>query len=200
MSVASRNVENRNSCSIGYMLQLSSREVFTLKKAFLAMILGLFLAACSDDSAQTNEELHETIEKGTVGYEIVDGKVEAAQNVPADVEKEILTALDEYIVSFNEKDLQRFEQTVSKQDDTYFYETMKEAEAVFEQYSIIERQTEDVTISKYEDSRVEVFFNINGRVVEAETESEMAASARQIIVMVKEADTWKVSSVHSINM
>lgn len=182
------------------MLQLSSREVFTLKKAFLAMILGLFLAACSDDSAQTNEELHETIEKGTVGYEIVDGKVEAAQNVPADVEKEILTALDEYIVSFNEKDLQRFEQTVSKQDDTYFYETMKEAEAVFEQYSIIERQTEDVTISKYEDSRVEVFFNINGRVVEAETESEMAASARQIIVMVKEADTWKVSSVHSINM
>ena len=164
------------------------------------MILGLFLAACSDDSAQTNEDLHETIEKGTVGYEIVDGKVEAAQNVPADVEKEILTALDEYIVSFNEKDLQRFEQTVSKQDDTYFYETMKEAEAVFEQYSIIERQTEDVTISKYEDSRVEVFFNINGRVVEAETESEMAASARQIIVMVKEADTWKVSSVHSINM
>lgn len=171
-----------------------------MKKGLLALILGLFLSACSDEETQTPEELAKTIEDGTVGYEIVDGKVEAAADVPADVEQDVKTALTEYINSFNDKDLQRFEKTVSQQDETYFTETMKEAQAVFSKYSMIERKSEDVTISKYSEDRVEVFLNMTGRVVEAETELEMAASARQIIVLVKEDGTWKVSSVHSINM
>ena len=158
------------------------------------------LAACSEKETPTAEELQQTIEEGTVGYEIVDGKVEAADNVPEEARQEIFNALDEYITSFNDKDLKRFELTVSKQDETYYSETMKEAEIVFSQYSTIERQTEDVTISKYSEERVEVFLNVIGRVVEATTETEMAATARQIIVMVKEEDTWKVASVHSINI
>lgn len=170
-----------------------------MKKWLLVMFTCLLLAACSENDSQTAEDLQKKIDEGTVGYEIVDGKVEAATNVPTDVEKQILTALEEYITSFNEKDLKRFEQTVSQADATYFTETIKEAQAVFTQYSTIERQTEDVTISKYSEDRVEVFLNVTGRVVEAATDNEMTASARQIIVMIKENGAWKVSSVHSIN-
>ena len=171
-----------------------------MKKVFFALILTLLLAACSDAETETAGDLQKTIEEGTIGYEIVDGKVEAATDVPADVEQQVLTALDEYIQSFNEKDLARFKETVSQQDETYYTETMKEAESVFAQYSIIERESKDVTISKYSEERVEVFMNMTGRVVEAASELEMAANARQIIIMVKEDGTWKVSSVHSINI
>lgn len=171
-----------------------------MKKGFFALILTLLLAACSDAETETAEDLQQTIEEGTIGYEIVDGKVEAATGVPVDVEQQVLSALDEYIQSFNEKDLVRFKQTVSQQDETYYTETMKEAESVFTQYSIIERESKDVTISKYSEERVEVFMNMTGRVVEAASELEMAANARQIIIMVKEDGTWKVSSVHSINI
>ena len=171
-----------------------------MHKWLLVIVACFMLAACSGKETPTAEELQQTIEEGTVGYEIVDGKVEAADNVPEEARQEIFNALDEYITSFNDKDLKRFELTVSKQDETYYSETMKEAEIVFSQYSTIERQTEDVTISKYSEERVEVFLNVIGRVVEATTETEMAATARQIIVMVKEEDTWKVASVHSINI
>lgn len=171
-----------------------------MKKWLLAIFTCLLLAACSDDETQSAEDLQKTIEEGTVGYEIVDGKVESATDVPPVVEKEIMTALDEYISSFNDKDLNRFKKTVSQEDATYYAETMKEAEAVFTQFSTIERQTEDVTISKYSESRVEVFMHVKGRVVEAASDTEMAASARQIIVMIKEEGTWKVASVHSINI
>ena len=182
------------------MLQLSAREVLGMKKGLLAIFACLLLAACSDNETQSAEDLQQTIEKGTVGYEIVDGQVEPATNVPEDEQQQILQALDEYISSFNDKDLARFKQTVSQQDATYYAETMKEAEAVFSQYSTIERDTEDVTISKYSEGRAEVFLNVTGRVIEAATETELAASARQIIVLVKEDDAWKVSSVHSINI
>lgn len=171
-----------------------------MKKWLLAIFTCLLLAACSNNETQSAEDLQKTIDEGTVGYEIVDGKVEAATYVPTDDEKQIRTALEEYISSFNDKDLKRFEQTVSQADATYFSETMKEAQAVFTQFSTIERKTEDVTISKYSEDRVEVFLNVTGRVVEAATDNEMTASARQIIVMVKENGAWKVSSVHSINI
>ena len=119
-----------------------------MKKWLLIIVacLTLSLAACSaDEEKQSAEELQNTIEEGTVGYEIVDGEVEEANNVPEEMKQEIFNALDEYILSFNEKDLKRFEQTVSKKDETYYKETMKEAEAVFKQYSIIDRQTQDET-------------------------------------------------------
>lgn len=183
------------------MLQLSAQEVWEMKKWLLAIVACFMLGACSEESqSKTADELQDTIEKGTVGYEIVDGKVEAAEDVPEDVQQEIFAALKEYIDAFNNKDLERFKQTVSQQDETYYTETMKEAETVFEQYSLIERETKDETVLKYDESRVEVFLNVTGRVVEAATETEMAATARQVIVMVKEDDAWKVASVHSINI
>ena len=183
------------------MLQLSAQEVWEMRKWLLVVVVCFALAACSEKTeTQTAEELEETIENGTVGYEIVDGKIEEAENVPEDVQQEVLTALHEYIDAFNDKDLERFKKTVSQEDETYYTETMKEAEVVFEQYSVIERDTENETILKYEENRVEVFLNVTGRVVEAATETEMAATARQVIVIVKEDGAWKVSSVHSINI
>ena len=182
------------------MLQYRRGRVLGMKKWLLVICACVLLAACSNSETQSTEDLQKTIEEGTVGYEIVDGQVEPATNVPEEQRQQILQALDEYISSFNDKDLARFKQTVSQQDATYYAETMKEAEAVFTQYSTIERNTEDVTISKYKEGRAEVFLHVTGRVIEAATETELAASARQIIVLVKEDDVWKVSSVHSINI
>ena len=175
------------------------QEVCKIMKKWLVAVLAVFvLAACGNNEKETStEDIQKTIEDGTVGFEVLGDSIQEAANVPDDEKNEILSAFDEYIAAFNEKDLERYKNIISKNAKGFNYEEDVQAVSdVFKQYDV-NRIAEDVTIVKYEKEEAQVFSNLITETKEIETGAELAGAGRQVTVFVKE-DEWKVSSIYYI--
>ena len=97
-----------------------------LKKSFLAVLILLVLTACGNkDEKMSDEERDKVIEDGTVGFEMMGGNVEKADNVPAEDEKAILASFDEYIVALNAEEIDRYMNTISKNPKGFKYDEEK---------------------------------------------------------------------------
>lgn len=167
-----------------------------MKKWLLALVATFGLAACGDQEAQ--QTTNEQIEEGTVGFEMAGENIEEATGVPADVKVKILAAFDEYIAAFNAEDIERYSQTTSENAKGFNYEEdLVEAQKVFETYAI-NRQADDVTIVKYNETDAQVFANMTIEMTEEATDTTMSSKGRQVTVFVNENDAWKVSSVYYI--
>lgn len=169
-----------------------------MKKWLVAVLAVFVLAACGNNEKETStEDIQKTIEDGTVGFEVLGDSIQEAANVPDDEKNEILSAFDEYIAAFNEKDLERYKNIISKNAKGFNYEEDVQAVSdVFKQYDV-NRIAEDVTIVKYEKEEAQVFSNLITETKEIETGAELAGAGRQVTVFVKE-DEWKVSSIYYI--
>ena len=173
-----------------------------MKKWLLALVTALVLAACgdtdtADNTAKTNEEI---IEEGTIGFEVLGETVEEASGVPAEEKEKILVTFNEYIESFNVEDIDRYAQTLSKNPKGFKYEQeLDEVKKIFNQYSVIDRKAEDITIVKYSKEEAQVFANMTADMVEAASNIEVTGEARTVVVLVKEDGTWKVTSVHAMD-
>jgi lipopolysaccharide export LptBFGC system permease protein LptF len=168
-------------------------------KKWLVTVMAIFvLAACGDNEKEASpEKLQKTIDDGTVGFEMLGESIQEAANVPEEEKDQILSAFDEYITAFNEKDLERYKQIISKNAKGFKYEEDVQAVSeVFKQYDV-NRTAEDVTIVKYSKDEAQVFSNLKTETKELETGAEMSGVGRQVTVFVKE-DQWKVSSIYYI--
>jgi hypothetical protein len=170
-----------------------------LKKSFLAVFTLLMLTACGNkDEDNSAEDRAKTIEDGTVGFEMVGDNVEKATNVPAEEEKAILAAFDEYIAALNEEEINRYMQTIAKNPRGFKYDEEKVyAEEAFDQFDS-KREVANVTIAKYKDEEAEVFANMTLHSRQLETNIEHESAGRQVTVFVKEDGAWKVTSVYYI--
>jgi len=174
----------------------------TMKKWLLALVTALVLAACgdtdkADNTAKTNEEI---IEEGTIGFEVLGETVEEASGVPAEEKEKILVTFNEYIESFNVEDIDRYAQTLSKNPKGFKYEQeLDEVKKIFNQYSVIDRKAEDITIVKYSEEEAQVFSNMTAKMVEEASDIEMTGEARTVVVLVNEEGKWKVTSVHAMD-
>ncbi|MFJ7649014.1 nuclear transport factor 2 family protein [Lysinibacillus sp. NPDC097279] len=170
-----------------------------LKKSILAVLTLLVLTACGNkDEDLTAKEREKVIEDGTVGFEMMGGEVEKATNVPANEEEAILAAFDEYIAAFNDKDIDRYMNTISKKPKGFNYDEDKIlAEQVFDQTDT-KRNVENVTIAKYDEEEAQVFANMTTHSLQLETNVEHESAGRQVTVFVKEGREWKVTSVFYI--
>lgn len=169
-----------------------------MKKWLVAVMAMFLLAACGDNEKEASpEEIQKTIDDGTVGFEILGDSIQEAANVPEEEKDQILSAFEEYIAAFNEKDLERYKQIISKNAKGFKYdEDVQAVSGVFEQYDV-NRTAEDVTIVKYSKDEAQVFSNLKTETKELETGAEMSGVGRQVTVLVKE-DQWKVSSIYYI--
>ncbi|MEK4629868.1 MAG: nuclear transport factor 2 family protein [Solibacillus sp.] len=170
-------------------------------KKWLVAVMALFvLAACGDNESNNNaspKELEKTIDDGTVGFEVLGDSIQEATNVPEEEKNEILSAFDEYISAFNEKDLERYKEIISKNAKGFKYEEdIQAVSEVFKQYDV-NRVAEDVTIVKYEKDEAQVFSNLKTATKEVESGAELSGVGRQVTVFVKEGQ-WKVSSIYYI--
>lgn len=160
----------------------------------------LTLTACNDKDNEklSAEETTQVIEEGTVGFEISGDSVEEASGVPEDEKAYLLAAFEEFIVAFNEEDIDRYMAKVSKNPRGFDYDEDREvALKTFEQYTI-EREFEDVTVVKYKENEAQVFANLTGKWTEEATNAVLESSGRQVTVFVKEDDAWKVTSIYYI--
>ena len=169
-----------------------------MKKWLVTVMVMFMLAACGDNEKQTSpEDIQKTIDDGTVGFEILGDSIQEAANVPEEEKGQILSAFDEYIAAFNEKDLERYKQIISKNAKGFKYdEDVQAVSEVFTQYDV-NRTAEDVTIVKYSKDEAQVFSNLKTDTKELKTGAEMSGVGRQVTVFVKE-DQWKVSSIYYI--
>lgn len=167
-------------------------------KKWLVAVMALFmLAACGNEKDASPEELQKTIDDGTVGFEILGDTIQEATGVPEDEKNNIISAFDEYIAAFNEKDLERYKNIISKNAKGFNYEEDVQAvSAVFAQYDV-KRTAEDITIVNYNEEEAQVFSNLKTETKEIETGAELSGVGRQVTVFMKE-DGWKVSSIYYI--
>lgn len=170
-----------------------------LKKSILAVLTLLVLTACSNKPEDLSaEEREKVIEDGTVGFEMMGGNVEEAKNVPAEEQKAILAAFDEYIAALNAEEIGRYMQTISKEPKGFKYDEEESyATEVFQLFDI-KRDVANVTIAKYNEEEAQVFANMTLHSLQLETNVEHESAGRQVTVFVKEDGAWKVTSVFYI--
>ncbi|KOP77757.1 hypothetical protein AMS59_14000 [Lysinibacillus sp. FJAT-14745] len=172
-----------------------------LKKSFLAvltllMLTALMLTACGNKKDEMSaEERQKIIDDGTVGFEMNGGKITKAENIPADEEKAIIAAFNEYIAAFNSKEIDRYMQTISKNPKGFNYEEEKKyISEVFKQ-SDVKRDAKHTTIIKYNANEAQVHSNITVHLVQTKTNVKHESAGQQVTVFVKEDGRWKVTSV-----
>ena len=162
----------------------------------MGIVSLLALAACGN----TKDEKDATtiLEESTVGFEIANGKIEEAQNVPPNDKDAIIVAFEEYIDAFNEKDIERYIATLSHDPKGFnIEEERKTLKSTFDTYDV-ERVAEDVKIVKYSEEEANLFATLKVDLVEKETGASLSSVGRQVTVFKKEDDAWKVSSVYYI--
>ncbi|RUL54176.1 nuclear transport factor 2 family protein [Lysinibacillus antri] len=167
-----------------------------MKKWLMLVVAALMLTACGDKEETKKEET--TKDETLVGFELTGDEVEEAPDVPKEDEEQIIAAFNEYIDSFNAKDIDRYTQTLSKNPQGFEYEEdVAAAKNAFAQYNI-ERTPSDVTIVKYSEDEAQVFSNLEIQMTEIETNAELTSSGRQVTVFTNENGGWKVTSVYYI--
>ncbi|MGM9966416.1 nuclear transport factor 2 family protein [uncultured Rummeliibacillus sp.] len=149
-------------------------------------------SADKNDQATTDAT---TTDDEKVGFELnSDGKVDEAKSVPADEKKAILAVFDEYINSFNDKDINRYGKTLSKSPKGFNYdEEIDYTKQAFKDYDV-KRTAKNVTLKKYKENYAEVFANIKTTV--KQDDQTFTQPLNQVTVMAKENGKWGISAVY----
>lgn len=174
---------------------------------------ALTLAACNDNEKQTantgsvndiapknaqSTTDHGVKDKSEVGFEMAGGKIEEATNIPENEKTAILAAFDEYMEAFNEEDLNRYMNTISKNPEGFSYETERtDVQDVFTEYDI-NRTAKNITIIKYDENNAQLFAELHTEMEQTSTGIELKRDGRQVTVFVKENGKWLVTSVYFI--
>ncbi|MER1990375.1 MAG: DUF3225 domain-containing protein, partial [Solibacillus isronensis] len=83
-----------------------------MKKWLVAVLAVFVLAACGDKQEASPENLQKTIDEGTVGFEMMGDSIQVEADVPEEEKNNIISAFNEYIAAFNEKDLERYKNII----------------------------------------------------------------------------------------
>lgn len=135
-------------------------------------------------------------ENSSSGFSVVNGEVEAAENVPSADGASIMAAFNEYIDSFNAKDINRYKSVLAQNPEGFdLHEDLNRAKNIFENFDI-NREASNVTITEYTGSRAYVYADM---VIDVKQDnSESHDEGKQLTQFVKESSGWKVTSLQAI--
>lgn len=168
-----------------------------MKKVWLAIILGaiFMLAACSGEDKK--DEVNESREEG-VGFSLSGDSIEEAENIPEESKKQILQVFDAYIEAFNQKDIEAYFDTLSKDTESFDLEEERAyMEEIFSENDL-NRVATETTIVKYTDTEAQVFSKLKTSMKQLTSGYEMSPTGRQVTLFTKEEGEWKVAAVHYI--
>ncbi len=185
------------------------------------MVVGamiLLLAACTKDEGQTSNhgsvndgeaangygaidhgvDDKQEVDEKKVGFGLSGETIEEAAGVPPEEKERILEVFNVYIDAFNEKEIDQYLDTLS--DETESFDKAEERtymEDTFKNFDL-SREASDVTIVKYSDTEAQVFAKLKTSMKQLSTGLETNQSGRQVTVLTKEEEGWKVASAHYI--
>lgn len=185
-----------------------------MKKWFVFCVLAvmMLLAACNKDEETTPQNgsvndgesqsgygaIDHGVDEKKVGFNMTGDTIEEAANVPAEEKERILEVFNVYIQAFNDKDIERYIDTLSEQTESFNKEQeQNDLEEYFSQFDI-QREVSDVTIVKYEDGEAQVFAKLATSMKQLSTGLETSPKGRQVTVLTKDDGEWKVASVYYI--
>lgn len=185
-----------------------------MKKFYIAIVVGilLVLGACSADKENSkqsgsvddgetitnNGAIDHGVDDKQVGFNMSGGKIEEAAGVPADEKEQILEAFTVYIDAFNEKDIDKYMNTLSEHSKVFDLEEERiYMEGEFEKYDL-NRVADDTTIVKYSENEAQVFATLKTTVKQISSGLEFDQLGRQVTVFTKDDGNWKVSAIHYI--
>ena len=185
-----------------------------MRKFYIAIMVGilLVLGACSADknnssehgsvddgeSVNSNGAIDHGVDDKQVGFNMSGGMIEEATGVPAAEKEQILEAFAIYIDAFNEKDIDKYMNTLSKHSKVFDLEEERlYMEEQFKEYDL-NREAADMTIVKYSEQEVQVFATLKTKIKQISSGLEFDQLGRQVTVFTKDDGNWKVTSIHYI--
>ncbi|MFJ7932787.1 nuclear transport factor 2 family protein [Sporosarcina sp. NPDC096371] len=177
---------------------------------FSMMSMLLLLGACSKDeggasnggSATDGEAtpgfgtIDHGVDEKKVGFNLSDGSIEEAANVPVGEKEKILAVFTSYIDRLNNKDIDGYFDILSDQSGSFDkVEERSYLEQTFEEYDVT-REVSDVTVVTYSENEAQVFANLQTKMKQLSSGLETNPSGRQVTVFTKDDGEWKVSAVH----
>ncbi|PPA70259.1 nuclear transport factor 2 family protein [Jeotgalibacillus proteolyticus] len=189
----------------------------TFKTAIGAGLLALILAGCSNDEPAQNQnsgtaddgesgqgmDTHAQSEQSEgnghseIGFEMdPSGEVEEAEGVPEEEKEAILNTFDQYIETFNNEDIEGY-LVLLLTEEGYFNEEEERAalEEVFDSFDV-SREVQLKTVNEYKDEEAHVYSDLLITTVDPANGAEVSRTGRQITVMHKVKDEWKIASIH----
>ena len=179
----------------------------------MAMVSILLLGACSGDKKEpstqggvndgeapnTNSAIDHGVDENKVGFNLAGETVEEAANVPAEEKERVLKAFNTYIDAFNEKDIDRYLETLSEHSESFDKEEERVymTDEVFNEFDL-DRVASDVTIVNYSEKEAQVFARLETSMKQISSGLEIGDSGRQVTVFTKDDGEWKVTSVYYI--
>ncbi|WP_096550425.1 nuclear transport factor 2 family protein [Ureibacillus thermosphaericus] len=175
-----------------------------MKNWLILVVSAVFLlTACGNNDSDTdsNSKAISSVEntigesEETIGFEMIGDQFVEAANVPVDEKVKIIAAFDEYINSFNAKDINRYANVLSKNAIGFNYE--EEIEMLKETFKNhdVKLEDSDATIVKYDEDEAHVVANIDYHVKEHGTDATLNRTVRQVTIFVKENDDWKITRI-----
>lgn len=176
-----------------------------MNKWIITVLSAILLVACgNEESARLSDKVEkeqleskEDIQGETVGFTMNDdGTIEEASGVPEDEKEKIIALFEEYIQSFNDKDIERYMKTIAENPKGFNYEEERNYTLeTFDMYDMT-RIAEDLTVVKYSKDEAQVHANLTIHLTELATGNEVTGIGKQVTVLTKENGQWGVSSVH----
>ncbi|WP_153732435.1 nuclear transport factor 2 family protein [Sporosarcina obsidiansis] len=178
------------------------------KLAAASIAILLVLGACNktedtnpndvDNGEATpgNGAIDHGVDENKVGFSMSGDQVEEAENVPDEERDNIMKAFDQYIETLNNKDVEGYLATLSKEGYD-LEEERKATEDLLETYEM-KREPDNETIVKYNEKEAQLFTTMKTTFTELESGTENIPEGRQVTVFHKEDGEWKVFSIHFI--
>jgi len=169
----------------------------------------LLLGACNSDKetvegGSTNDgeaaneygAIDHGVEDKGVGFTVEDGTIEEASGVPVEEKDQLVEALNQYIETANEQDIDGYLATLS--DENFDIEEERAfMEDIFSEYTVV-KEVSNITITKYSETEAHLFSEVTTTSKLLNSEEETISAGRQVTVFVKEEDVWKVASLSYI--
>ncbi len=174
------------------------------------MLVGaLMLAACGkeeessdkqeDTKVTTNNEQENSNASSSENIgESTPPPIQEAENIPAKEKKALLAAFDQHVKTFNQKDLDGYMSTISKNPTSFKLDEERDYIKNIFETTDIQINPQNVIIIDYKDNEANIFTEMKTIVSETGSKKKVEQLSRQINTFKKEDGQWKLNATFAM--
>ncbi|WP_335870566.1 hypothetical protein [Bacillus sp. 2205SS5-2] len=162
---------------------------------------ALLLVGCAEDEKENvTEQEQQPVEEaapstGGLGTMLEDIPDLTEAEVPAEEKEELLTDFQQYIDTFNNEDVEGYMNTLSNEPLNFNYEEQRTVVTQIFDSVDSERVAENVKIINFQGEKADIYAELSAKTVVPDTEESAERSGKQLTIMHKTDDGWKVSAI-----